>query len=227
VRRDWRAFWSQQEDPRYGTDQADFVRDHGREISILLGDPAGKSILELGCGSGTLYRILGFDGSRVYRGVDFSESMLEVFRSTHPEAEVLCADASSYRDSTRYDIVFSNQVVQYFDRRMFEQHVDNARAMLAPGGRFLVCSAPWKSARAAYHLQPANGRAMQYVRQLILLGLSHLGVDRLGSWYSFSDFRRIARRNAFDVRFFGCMHYPYRFHAVFEARASHEPSRLS
>jgi SAM-dependent methyltransferase len=218
VQRDWLAFWSRQEEPRYGTDQPEFVRNHGREISILLGDPAGKSVLELGCGSGTLYQVLGFDRSSVYRGVDFSQSMLEAFRAAHPGVEVICGDASLYRDSNRYDIVFSNQVVQYFDRPMFGRHVANARAMLAPGGRFFVCSAPWKSARTSYHLQPMNGRPMRYLRELSLLGLSYFGVDRIGNWYSYGDFRRVARLNGFDVQFFGCLHYPYRFHAVFEAR---------
>lgn len=215
MRRDWRAFWSRQEDPRYGTDQADFARNHGREISILLGDPAGKRVLELGCGSGTLYHILGFDRARSYRGIDFSQSMLDAFGTAHPGVELICADAASYRDSNQYDIVFSNQVVQYFDRKMFASYVSNAQAMLAPAGRLVVCSTPWKSARAVYHLQPAPGSRGRYLRQLSLLALSHVGVDRIGNWYSFGDFRRVARLNGFDTQFFGCMHYPYRFHAVF------------
>lgn len=220
MRRDWRAFWSKQEDPRYGTDQADFVRNHGREISMILGDVAGKSVLELGCGSGTLYPMLGFDRSRVYRGIDFSQSMLDAFQVARPGVETICADASSYRDSSQYDIIFSNQVVQYFDRAMFERHVANARAMLAPRGRFFVCSAPWKSARSSYHLAPTNGVGTRYARQLILLCLSYAGVDRIGNWYSFGDFRRVARLNGFNVQFFGCLHYPYRFHAAFEAAPS-------
>lgn len=217
VRRDWRAFWSRQEDPRYGTDQADFACNHGREISILLGDPSEKRVLELGCGSGTLYGILRFDRSRVYRGIDFSQSMLDAFRAAHPGVDVICADASSYRDSGQYDIVFSNQVVQYFDRRMFETYVSNARAMLAPEGRLVICSTPWKSARAMYHLQPTHGSRGRNLRQFTLLALSHVGIDRIGNWYSFGDFRRAARLNGFDAQFFGCLHYPYRFHAVLQA----------
>lgn len=220
MRRDWRAFWSRQEDPRYGTEQADFALNHGREIALLLGDPTGKSVLELGCGSGTLYKILGFDRSRIYHGVDFSQSMLDAFRAAHPAVEVICADASSYRDSNRYDIVFSNQVVQYFDRRMFERYVSNARAMLASAGRLLICSTPWKSARAMYHLQPTHGFRRPNLRQLSLLALSYAGVDRIGNWYSFGDFRRAAGLNGFDAQFFGCLHYPYRFHAVFAASAN-------
>lgn len=217
--RDWRAFWSRQEDPRYGTDQADFARNHGREISILLGDPTEKSVLELGCGSGTLYRILGFDRSRTYRGVDFSQSMLDAFGAAHPGVNLICEDASTYTDSNLYDVVFSNQVVQYFDRRMFERYVSNARAMLAPAGKLLICSTPWKSARAMYHLQKTHGSMKPSLRQLSLLALSHAGVDRIGNWYSFDDFRRAAALSGFDAQFFGCLHYPYRFHAVFTPAA--------
>lgn len=223
MRRDWRAFWSQQQDPRYGTDQADFARNHGREIAILLGDPGGRSILELGCGSGTLYPILEFDRARIYRGVDFSPAMLDAFRAAHPAVELICTDAAAYRDSNRYDIIFCNQVAQYLDRSAFARYVTNARAMLAPGGRIAVCSVPWKSARATYHLQTTSGGGARYLRRLGSLGLSYMGIDRIGNWHSFAGFRRIAGLNGLEVRFFGCIHYPYRFHAIFEASRQRRP----
>ena len=216
MNRDWLAFWSRQNDPRYGTDEASFVQNHGREISILLGEPAGKRVLELGCGSGTLYQALGFDRSETYRGVDFSQKMLDAFHMRHSGVQTLCADASRYEDSFQYDIVFSNQVAQYFDRHMLQQHIANARAMLAPGGRLFLCSIPWKAARSTYFIQPADDYKRR-VRGLCLLGLSLLGIDRLGHWYSFREIMRIARNNALTARFYGCMHYSYRFHAVLDA----------
>jgi SAM-dependent methyltransferase len=220
VRGDWQGFWSARQDPGYGSEHPDFVCNYGREISILLGDCTGKRILELGCGTGTLYPILGFEDAKVYRGVDFSQSMLDAFRARHPGVEVICTDASSYRDSNQYEIVFSNAVVQYFSLAMFERHVRNARTMLAPGGRFYVCSVPWRRLRATYHLQPARDAATRYLRHPALLCLSYLGIDRIGTWYSFRDFRRVARLNGLKVQFFGCLVYPYRFHAVFETASS-------
>ncbi len=217
MHRDWQVFWSRQHDPRYGTDDPEFIRNHGEEIAILLGDLEDRRVLELGCGSGTLYRALGLQRTQAYRGVDFSQSMLDEFRGHEPDVQVLCADAASYRDSDQYDVVFSNQVAQYFDRTMLERHLANACAMLAPGGRILLCSVPWKNARAAYHVPSTPGNLLRYARGWCRLCLSRLGVDRLGHWYSFRDFRRLARAQGLEVRFFGCMHYPYRFHAEFRA----------
>ncbi len=217
MHRDWQYFWSRQHDPRYGTDDPEFIRKHGAEIAILLGDLDDRRVLELGCGSGTLYRALGLQRARTYRGIDFSQSMLDEFRGHEPVVQTLCTDAASYRDSDQYDVVFSNQVAQYFDRTMLERHVANARTMLAPGGRILLCSVPWKSARASYHIPAAAGNLLQYARGCCRLCLSQLGVDRLGHWYSFRDFHRVARAQGLEVRFFGCMHYPYRFHAEFRS----------
>ncbi len=81
---------------------------------------------------------------------------------------------------------------------MLARLLANARVMLAQGGRFLICSVPWKAARGSYHLQAPSGRFRQYLRGARLLALSHFGVNRLGHWYSFGDFHRLAHLNGFE-----------------------------
>src|ERR1700722_1918581 len=115
--RDWNTFWAGQNDPRYPKTPG-FLQRHGREFALLGMDPSGKRVLEFGCGSGSLFEIVGFDRAKSYRGVDFSENMLAPFRATHLGVDVARADASSYVDGSKYDLIFSNQMVQYFSRAM-------------------------------------------------------------------------------------------------------------
>jgi SAM-dependent methyltransferase len=210
--RDWKLFWAEQNDPRHPK-AADFLPHHGGEFALVGIDPAGKRVLELGCGSGSLFEAVGFDRANSYRGVDFSDKMLEVFRATHPGVDVACADASSYVDDSRYDLIFSNQLAQYFTRNMLARYVANARRMLAPGGTIVIGSIPWRGARAAFHLQsywPAGER--RPIRGVVALVRSYFGVDRIGRWYSYRELAQVSRKHGLAVTYFGCLKLPYRFH---------------
>jgi SAM-dependent methyltransferase len=210
--RDWQAFWTQQDDPRH-PHSPEFFLSHGREFTLVCGDPTGKRILEFGCGSGALFGPMGFDRARSYRGVDCSEKMMAVFRRSHPRVDLVCADATSYKDGAQYDLIFSSSLVQYFSYAMFRRHITNARTMLAPGGRLVVGSLPWRGARAAFHLQAANPASTQsLIRRLAVLARSYAGIDPIGYWYSYRECTATARRHGLTPTYFGCLHMPYRFH---------------
>ena len=218
--RDWRQFWARQDDPRHPRNASDFFLIHGRELALIVGDPSGKRILEYGCGSGALFETIGFNRALSYRGVDFSEKMLSAFRSEHPAVDTVCADASNYRDDAKYDLIFSNAVVQYFDRAMVRQHIANASRMLMPGGRLVIGSIPWQGARAAFHLQAYSPqRERRFARGLAVLARSYLGVDPIGHWHSYREFSAVSERHGLKTEFFGCIQYPYRFHVRMESAA--------
>ena len=212
--RDWKQFWAEQNDPRHPSSVPDFFVNHGRELALVVGDSAGKRVLEFGCGSGSLYTAIGFDRAKSYRGVDFSEKMLAAFRSMHPGVDTVCAEGSTYRDSEKYDLIFSNAVVQYFDRNMLRNHISNAYAMLAAGGTLILGSVPWQGARAAFHLRAYTPVAeRRLIRSLAVLARSYLGVDQIGHWYSYREISRAANAHGLTATYFGCIQYPYRFHA--------------
>ena len=210
--RDWKSFWADQNDPRHPK-MPDFLPRHGGEFALVGVNPFGKRVLELGCGPGSLFEIIGFDRAKSYRGVDFSETMLETFRATHRGVDVLCADASSYIDDSKYDLIFSNAMVQYFSGRMLACHIARAHAMLAPGGTIVIGSVPWRGARAAYHLQSYYpGSEQHLIKRLAVLARSYLGVDQIGHWHSYRVFSRFAKKKGLSATYFGCLQYPYRFH---------------
>jgi SAM-dependent methyltransferase len=210
--RNWQEFWADEDDPRH-PGAADFLVKHGRELTLVCGDPMGKRVLELGCGRGALFGAMGLGQAKSYRGVDFSAKMLAAFRASHPTTDLVCADASNYLDDAKYELIFSNQVVQYFSSEMFRRHIANARAMLAPGGTLMVGSVPWRGARAAFHLQATNpARRQSLVIRLAVLTRSYAGIDRIGRWYSYRECAVAARRHGLTATYFGCLQFPYRFH---------------
>lgn len=210
--RDWKAFWSLQDDPRH-PHSAEFFASHGREFTLACGDPGGKRVLEFGCGTGALFGPMGLAHARSYRGVDYSEKMLGVFRAAHPGLDLVQGDAVSYRDQGQYDLIFSSSLVQYFSYPMFRTHVANARAMLAPGGRLLIGSLPWRGSRAAFHLQALNPASTQpWIKRIAVLLRSYAGIEPLGYWYSYAECTRTAQRHGLTPSFLGCLHMPYRFH---------------
>jgi SAM-dependent methyltransferase len=215
--RTWQEFWGRQDDPRHPRNIPDFFLLHGRELSLVVGDPAGKRVLELGCGSGSLFTSVGFDEASSYRGVDFSESMLAVFRAAFPAVNTVCAEASSYSDNAKYDVIFSNAVVQYFDRRMLRRHIANAARMLAPRGKLIIGSIPWRGARASFHLHAYSQVSVRKIlRGFAVLGRSYLGVDPIGYWHSYREFHLAAQAHGLTATIFGCIQYPYRFHVRME-----------
>lgn len=216
--RDWRKFWAEQADPRHPY-SADFLVNHGGELALVCGDAAGKRVLEFGCGTGTLFEVMGLQNAGSYRGVDFSEKMLAVFRATHPNVDLVCADASSYLDQSQYDLIFSNQMVQYFSPEMFGRYLGNARRMLAPGGRLVVGSVPWRGARNAFYLQAYNPDSRRgLLRRLAVLARARVGIDQIGRWYSYRECAELAQRHGLTVTYFGSLQFPYRFHVRLDAQ---------
>lgn len=217
LRRSYYDFWAEIDDPLHRTDSDEHMDAYGSELQLLFqGSIAGRSVLDLGCGNGALYRPLGFHTAGKFVGVDFSPAMVRAFRSNHPSTEVVEHDASTFRIDGTFDLIFSNSVVQNFDLDMFRQHLRNARAMLAPSGAIVVASIPWRQLRPAYyggmtgaapaHRNPILRAPATAVR---MLRRSHV----MGRWYTMVEVADVASEFGLVSTFYGSIHYPYRFHA--------------
>ncbi len=99
--------------------------------------PRARSVLELGCGSGTMLKEL----SRRYAttGIDNSRSMLRLARHKAPRSKLIFGDISKFSLPNRFDAVVCpfdtiNHVTSFSDwRRVFE----NAHAHLNAAGIFI------------------------------------------------------------------------------------------
>jgi len=73
-----------------------------------------KSVIDIGCGPGNSTQVLvnRWPGARIV-GLDNSASMIEKARADYPGQKWLIADAATYQSEVKYDIVFSNAVIQW------------------------------------------------------------------------------------------------------------------
>lgn len=134
----WQRFWEQADhlelDEVYGTD--------GRMVRevMLLGDPAGKRILEVGAGSGRDAVTLARAGAEVVT-LDYVAGSLHLTGKAAGTAGVrvapVCGDAlgSPFADGT-FDVVLHQGLLEHF-RDVRPLLRDNAR-ILRPGGHLIV-----------------------------------------------------------------------------------------
>jgi SAM-dependent methyltransferase len=119
-------------DPRQYQENAGFVPELGRAVVDLLDPKAGESILDLGCGDGTLTIELARSGAEVV-GVDASQEMVEAARLRGVQAYVMHGAELPFSDE--FDAVFSNAALHWI--RPPEAVVDGVWRALRPGGRFV------------------------------------------------------------------------------------------
>lgn len=209
----WRIFWQGKTRPFHARDTDEHYRPYAAELRLLFADSNPLRILEIGCGNGALYKHLGFENMQ-YKGVDFSASMLKVFKAKHPDVELECADGSTYQDEDKYDLIFSNGVIQHFDINMLHRHFSNVTSMLKPTSLFVCASIPWKARRFEYYAGKLTDMRVKFILFGFRAYLPSRFRGKMGAWYSLQDIRKFASAHRMSVAFYGSMHYLYRFHAV-------------
>ena len=112
---------------------AHFVSELGMPVVDLLDPKPTESILDLGCGNGTLMEKLRDLGCQV-TGVDSSPDMVKVAQSKGLSAQVMNGENLTFNQ--QFDAVFSNAALHWMKKQnLVLQGVYQA---LKPGGRFVA-----------------------------------------------------------------------------------------
>src|SRR5579872_5334291 len=217
----FRKFWADKKTPLHGSDSAEFYESLAVELKSLFPVEVRSKVLEIGCGDGRLFQYLGFPPDR-YTGVDFSPTLLELFRARHPELQLCCAEGSSFVESRdKYRLIFSHGVVQHFDEEMLHRHFENAQRMMNEDS-ILVCASVLDKARRRQY--EAGLHTKGTVSRIVRMGKSNvcrlLGRDVMGYWYSRDEFAKIANAHGFEASFTESRTFSYRFHATLRQKAS-------
>jgi trans-aconitate methyltransferase len=112
-----------------------FVFDFGKDVLGLLEPLSGERILDVGCGTGQLTRVIADSGAKVV-GFDASPSMIESARNNYPNLEFLVADAAAFSFDEPFDAVFSNAALHWVTRA--DEAARCIAAALKNGGRFVA-----------------------------------------------------------------------------------------
>ncbi len=113
----------------------DFVAEYGKGLLEFIPDNKEQTILDLGCGTGTLTAQLVNLGSKVM-GVDSSQNMIDKAKEQFSGIEFRVCDALDLPFEKEWDVVFSNAVFHWIDDH--NALVKNIHKALKPNG-LLVC----------------------------------------------------------------------------------------
>lgn len=92
----------------------DFVSEYGKGLLEFIPDNKEQSILDLGCGTGTLTaQLYNLCGKII--GVDSSSSMIDKAKREYGNIEFMVCDALDLPFDSEWDIVFSNAVFHWIN----------------------------------------------------------------------------------------------------------------
>jgi cyclopropane fatty-acyl-phospholipid synthase-like methyltransferase len=217
----WKVFWQDQTTPLFHYNEEKWYRSYAQEFNLILEmlQYQGGSVLEAGCGCGALFEYLNID-KQDYTGIDISETMLTLFKTRHPTINLACADAADYRSNREFALIYSNQVVQYFNPQKLNLYIKNSLAMLQPNGIILLGNVLWNKCQSQFYsncytkgdlsLNFSKGSVISYGKWL---ARRILGRDFLGYWYGPEDFLKY-QNDQIKLYVFGSLFHPYRFSVV-------------
>ena len=133
-------------------------------------DPRGRSVLDVGCGTGFFTAWYLERGARV-TGLDIAPTSIERLRLRYPEARFLLADVSEVDIEGRFDLVNAFDVLYHIvDDARWEAAVRRLGAAVRPGGLLLVTDtfAPLEAAAGHNRMRPLT----EYRRVLVPLGFA-------------------------------------------------------
>lgn len=93
-----------------------FVPAYGEAVISLITKQPGGSVIDLGCGNGSLTKKLA-DKGYIVTGIDDSEEMLLLARKEHPEQRFMNGNAVTFSLDEKVDVIFSNAVFHWIDEK--------------------------------------------------------------------------------------------------------------
>lgn len=162
--------------PQYQNKLDSKIRRATKRIG-LLGNPAGKRFIDVGCNVGFAVeaaRRLGYQA----KGIEVNSKAIAMGRSLFPEADLACEDLFQVDPATKFDVVYCSEVIEHvleplaFIRAIRGIMADNAILYITTpdAGHWSVSQTPagfaqWSNVRPPEHLFYFNrtslGRLLQ------------------------------------------------------------------
>ncbi len=100
------------------------------------GVASGKDILDIACGTGTLFPFYSGRKVKSVTGIDISPEMVKIAKQKFPEIEIICGDAEEYHFHKKFDIIMIYNAFPHFPNP--EKLIKNLAAILKDNGRISI-----------------------------------------------------------------------------------------
>ncbi len=112
-------------------------------LMTLIGDPVGKTVIDIACGEGFYSRLIRRRGAAKVTGVDLSEKMIELARGTEAEERLgidyIVGDGRNLGLGPEYDLAIAAYFLNYArNRAELDAMCVGVARCLKPGGRFVT-----------------------------------------------------------------------------------------
>lgn len=111
-------------------------REVAQKLASFLPQEAPQNILEIGCGTGFLTKILAqkYPDAHI-TAIDISERMIEKCQTKLPTVSFEKSDGETYSPSQKFDLIVSNMTVQWFEDPA--NGIERFKDFLNPNGHLL------------------------------------------------------------------------------------------
>ena len=100
------------------------------------GVQAGKDVLDIACGTGTLFPFYWERNVKSVTGIDISPEMVKIAKSKFPETKIICGDAEEYHFDKKFDVIMIYNAFPHFPNP--EKLIKNLLGHLKENGRFTI-----------------------------------------------------------------------------------------
>lgn len=110
----------------------------------------GKSVMDVGCGTGDMCNLIANAGAKMVLGVDYSQEAITEARGKFaaPNLTFLCTDMENVHDT--FDVIVSNGTLEHMDNPLTT--LRTFKTMMKPRGSIVITSPNWLNPRG-YILQ--------------------------------------------------------------------------
>ena len=119
----------------------------------------GKDVLDVACGTGTLFPFYSEINVKSVTGIDISPEMVKIAKKKFPETEIICGDAEEYLFNKTFDIIMIYNAFPHFPNP--EKLIENLARYLKDNGRISIAHSMSRAEIQSRHQKRAAKVSME------------------------------------------------------------------
>ena len=136
------------------------INDDVVEAILLNGGVGeGTDILDIACGTGTLFPFYFKRNIKSVTGIDISPEMVKIAKSKFPETEIICGDAEEYCFNKKFDVIMIYNAFPHFPNP--EMLIKNLSGHLKENGRFSIAHSMSRAEIQSRHKKRASNVSLE------------------------------------------------------------------